>query len=123
MKFLLQEFTRWKDSQIFGNVDTGLAEFEQFNLLLLFTSAKNEAKRRFFASLLLVPGKPAEIKFHLAFVLGLEIAELEVYGDEAAQTAYVVLCVACLIFYFLINSEQPEKGDVSKRPNDKQQVG
>ena len=89
MKFLPQEVPGRENGQIFGNVDTGLAEFEQFNLLFLFASAKNEAKRRFFADLLLVLGKPAEIEFHLTFVFGLEVAELEVYGDKTAQTAMV----------------------------------
>ena len=78
-----------EDGQIFGNVDTGLAEFEQFNLLLLFASAKNEAERRFFAGLLLVLGKPAEVKFHLTFVLGLKVAELEVNSGEPTQMAVV----------------------------------
>ena len=70
-------------------MDTGLAEFEQFNLLLLFASTKNEPEWRFFAGLLLVLGKPAEIKFHLTFVFGLEVAELELYGNEPTQMAVV----------------------------------
>src|SRR5262245_63591077 len=34
-------------------------------------------------------GKPAQIKLHLPFIGGLELAELEIDRDEAAQTAMI----------------------------------
>ncbi len=38
--------TGWEGGQIFGDVDTGLAKFEELDLLLLLPGAKNEPERR-----------------------------------------------------------------------------
>lgn len=58
-------------------------------MFLLFPGAEDEAERRFLAGLLFVFGKPAEIELHLAFVFGLEVAELEIDGDKPSQAAVV----------------------------------
>ena len=89
MELLLEQFARGQGGQVLGDVDAGLAEFEEFDLLLLFSGTENDAKRRFFAWLLLVFGEPAEIEFHLAFVVGFEVAELEVDGDEALEASVI----------------------------------
>jgi hypothetical protein len=34
-------------------------------------------------------GEPAEVEFHLAFVFGFEIAQFQIDGDEAFQTAVI----------------------------------
>lgn len=82
VEFLTEEFAGWEGREVFGDVDAGLAEFEQFDLLFLLTGTKDEAEGRFFAGLLLVFRQPAEVEFHLAFVLGLEVTEFELYGDQ-----------------------------------------
>ncbi len=89
VEFLLQQFARREGGQILGDMDAGLAEFEEFDLFLFFSGAKDEAERGFLAGLLLVFGQPAEVEFHLAFVFGFEVAEFEVDGDEPPQGAVV----------------------------------
>jgi hypothetical protein len=43
MKFLLHYFTRWQSGEVLRHVDAAFAEFQQLNLLLLFTSTQDNA--------------------------------------------------------------------------------
>ena len=70
MELLLEQLAGWEGGQILGDVDAGLAKFEEFDLLLFLPGAKNQPKRRVFAELLLIFSQPAEVKLHLAFVFG-----------------------------------------------------
>jgi hypothetical protein len=36
-----------------------------------------------------VPLEPAQIEFHLAFVRGLELADLQVNGDQATESSMI----------------------------------
>ena len=85
----MEEFAGREGGEVFGDVDAALVEFEQFALLRLFAGAEDDAEGGFFAGLLLVLGEPTEIQFHLALILCLEVAELEVDGDEAFQATMV----------------------------------
>lgn len=87
VEFLLEELAVGEAGEVFGDVDAGGAELEELDLLGVFAGAKNEAERRLFAGLLLVFGQPTEVKFHLAFELGFEVADLEVNRNEATQAA------------------------------------
>ena len=44
VEFLAEEFAGWKGGEIFGDVDAGLPEFEQLDLLFLFTCAEDDAE-------------------------------------------------------------------------------
>lgn len=51
-----------------------LVQFQQFDLLRLLASTKNDAKRRSFVRLPLVLVEPTQIEFHLALVPCLELS-------------------------------------------------
>ena len=89
VEFLLEQFAGRQSGEVVGDVDAGLAEFEEFDLFGLFPCAENDSKGRLFLRLLLVFGEPAEVKFHLAFVFCLEVAELEVDGNETPEAAVI----------------------------------
>jgi hypothetical protein len=72
-----------------GHVDAALLHLDQRDVFLAFTCAKYHAERVGFAGLAGVPLEPAQIEFHLAFIRGLEPAELEVNRDEAAELAVI----------------------------------
>ena len=54
-----------------------------------FLGAEDQSDRRAFARLSFIFVKPAQVELHLAFVGGLELAELELDDDEAAEEPVV----------------------------------
>ena len=81
----MQQFSRRQRGEVFGDMDTGVTKFKKFDLFFLLSCAEDYAQRRLFAGLLLVACEPTEVEFHLAFVLGLEVAKFEINGNEALQ--------------------------------------
>ncbi len=63
-----------------------------------FACAEDEADGFVFFGLALVLIEPAEIKFHLAFVSGLKLAEFEIDGNQTAKAAVIKEEVEIVIF-------------------------
>ncbi|ALX44680.1 hypothetical protein AQ610_19305 (plasmid) [Burkholderia humptydooensis] len=55
-----------------GDVDTALAEFKQFDLLLLLPGAEDDTDRRRFTRFQFVLREPAQVQFHLTLILALK---------------------------------------------------
>ena len=89
VEFLLQHGLRWQFGEVLGDVDTAGVEFQQFDLLLLFAAAGDDAQRRGFAGLLFVFGQPAQVELHLAFVFGFEITQFQFNHHQPFEAAVV----------------------------------
>src|SRR5882724_13522836 len=87
VKPLLEHLARRQLREILGNVNATRVEIEVLDGLALLSRAKNDAKRGSFRRLTLVAIKPAEVQLDLSRVCGLEIAELELDGDEPTHPA------------------------------------
>src|SRR5690606_32446366 len=57
VELLLEQFLGREGGQVFGDVDAGLAEFEELDLFLLLSGEEDEAERALLAGLLLVFGE------------------------------------------------------------------
>jgi len=72
-----------------GHVDTALLEFQQGDVFRALARAQDHAQRFSLVWLTGVPLEPAQIEFHLAFVRGLELADLQVNGDQATESSMI----------------------------------
>ena len=70
-------------------MNAGLVELQQFDLFLFFASAEDDAECGLLFRFLLMLGEPAKIELHLAFIVGLEVAEFEVDCNEAFESTMV----------------------------------
>ena len=70
-------------------MDAGLIQFQQLNLLAVFTGAEDDAQRWRFVRLLLMLGQPAQVKLHLALVGCFEFAEFQFDGHQSFQATVV----------------------------------
>jgi len=70
-------------------MNPALLEFQQFNVLVVLAGAQNQSQRFGLAWLALVSLQPVQVKFHLPFVAGLEIADLQIQRHEAAELSMV----------------------------------
>ena len=59
MQFLFEEFPGRQFGEIFRDVDAGLSQLQQFNQLLFFTRAENNAERLFLLRAAFVFVQPA----------------------------------------------------------------
>jgi len=66
-------------------VNAAPSEIEVFDGFPLFARAKNDGERRLFVRLSIMPVEPAQIELHLARIGRLELTELELDDDQAAQ--------------------------------------
>lgn len=89
MQLCLQCLARRQHGQVLGHVDTAFAKLQQFDLLLFFARAQDNADGRRLARLLLVLCEPPQVQFHLTLVLRLEGAELQFDRDKAFEFAVV----------------------------------
>src|SRR5262249_29854065 len=80
---------RRQDGEALGDVDARLVQLQQFDLLPALPRAEDEAERRLLPALAIAPVEPAQVELHLALVLRLERADLEVHGHKAAELAVV----------------------------------
>lgn len=79
----LEHLPRRKLGQVLGDVDASLVEVQVLDGLSFFSRAKDDAERRLLGGLPLMPIEPAQVQLHLAGVGGLEIADLQLDGDES----------------------------------------
>ena len=70
-----------QDGEVLGHFYVLLVQHQKFDVLRVAFTAKQQADRIFFAGLHLVLLEVLEVKFHLAFVLRLELAQLKVNGQ------------------------------------------
>ena len=71
---------------------------QQFHLLAAGFGAKDQADGRFFPRLSFVFVQPLHVKLHLAFVRGLEAAQLEFYRHQTPQAAVIEQQVEIEVF-------------------------
>src|SRR3546814_4745283 len=84
-----------------GDVDARLVQLQQFDLLALLASAKDDPQRGGFLRLAFVLVQPAKIKLHLSLESRLELADLQLYRSEEhtselqslMRISYAVLCL------------------------------
>ena len=89
MQLRPQYLGRGQDCQIFGHVDAGSIEFQQFDLLGIFAGTEDDAEWKVLFGFPLVLRQPAEVKLHLALVFGLEVALLQLYDHQALEFSVV----------------------------------
>ena len=75
--------------QIVGNVDIAFVQFQQLDLLLLFTCTENYADWWFLSRLAIVFIQPAKIEFHLAFMAMVEVFSFEIDSNQAFQLSVI----------------------------------
>ena len=89
MQLRPQYLGRGQNGQIFGHMDAGSIEFQQFDLFGIFAGTENDAEWQVFFEFPLVLRQPAEVELHLAFVFGLEVALLQLHDHQALKFAVV----------------------------------
>src|SRR5437773_5273609 len=89
VQLLLKEFLRQHLCPVRRDVDSAFLQFEQLHVLGGLPSAENKPQRLGFARLTFVTLQPVEVEFHLAFVCGLKVANLQIQRHEPAELAMV----------------------------------
>ena len=79
---LHSQYVGWgQNRQVFGHMNTGSTEFQQFDLLCILAGTEDDAEGQVLSGFLLVLRQPAEIEFHLALVFGLEAPLLQLHDN------------------------------------------
>lgn len=89
VKFAFELCARESLVEVGRDADAVLLGIEQLHGLLVLARAKDKADRCVFALAAFVTIKPGEVDFYLAFVAGVEVADLEFDGDESAQSPMI----------------------------------
>lgn len=71
---------------MFCDVDRAPAQFKQLDMLL--AGAQDDANRRLFIGILLMPGEPAQGKFRLVLVFDLDSAKFQLDCDRSVYVEH-----------------------------------
>src|SRR3546814_4885649 len=91
---LHQHAPRRQGGQVLGDVDARLVQLQQFDLLALLASAKDDPQRGGFLRLAFVLVQPAKIKLHLSLESRLERSEEHTSELQSLmRISYAVFCL------------------------------
>ncbi len=85
----VHDLWRGQNRQVFRNVNSSRAEFQQLYLLCVLSRAEDDAERRTFSRFDLMLGQPSQVQLHLAFVFRLEPSLLQFNHHQSLQSAVV----------------------------------
>ncbi len=89
MQLPLHFSSRERFGPIGRNLDSTAFQVQELHSFVPFSGAKNQADGTFFTLRALVTIQPTEIKFHLPLITRLEVAKLQLHGDQSAKVAVV----------------------------------
>ena len=82
----MQQLLGRQFGEVFGDMNAGLAELQQFDALVILAGAEDDAQWRLFARLTFVLVEPAQVQGHLAEMIGPKLIELQFNGDKSPET-------------------------------------
>ena len=84
MQFLLRQF-----GQVLGDTDSTVVRPQERDVFVRVVRTQDQSEERFFAGLHAMLREPAQVQFHLPFVGGLELSQLEINRHQTPQAAMV----------------------------------
>ena len=97
MQFGLQDFAGRENSQVLSDANVALVELQQFDVFLVFSGTEDQANRRILAIDKLVFFEVTQVQFHLAFVGGFELPDLQVDSHQTPQPSMIKQQVNCIV--------------------------